>query len=244
MPLLAGTALGDPIEVGAATAVLPGAGLPLRLTAAKSRFGHAEPAAGSIGMMHAAAQLGMQCSNSITGLTAINPYVASTLSELATAGGQRPYLPRQDVAAVLLPLPADVGGEGAMGVSSFAFQGTNAHVVLARTAGLEPAASPSVAPATWRRQRFWYTAPQHQMLQRCAVSMAAGTAAMQCQLSKSHLAYLCDHQVRRGTRHPLCISANANLDAADPFVSLNPVELPPVCPPGARPHPLPRCRHA
>ena len=43
---------GDPIEVGAATAVLHGGALPLRMTAAKSRLGHAEPAAGTVGLLH------------------------------------------------------------------------------------------------------------------------------------------------------------------------------------------------
>jgi hypothetical protein len=46
-----GTPLGDPIEVGAALAVLRGSRRPVRLTAAKSRAGHAEPAAGAIGML-------------------------------------------------------------------------------------------------------------------------------------------------------------------------------------------------
>ena len=41
-----GTPLGDPIELGAAVAVLPGSDMPVRMTAAKSRMGHAEPAAG------------------------------------------------------------------------------------------------------------------------------------------------------------------------------------------------------
>lgn len=67
-----GTALGDPIEVGAATAVLifdaQGRTLPLLLSAAKSRFGHAEPAAGSIGMAHAVAQIGLSRSNAIMGV--------------------------------------------------------------------------------------------------------------------------------------------------------------------------------
>ena len=42
-----GTALGDPIEMGAAVTALPGSKLPLRFTAAKSIVGHAEPAAGT-----------------------------------------------------------------------------------------------------------------------------------------------------------------------------------------------------
>ena len=41
-----GTPLGDPIEMGAAVAVLPGSDAPVRMTPAKSRVGHAEPAAG------------------------------------------------------------------------------------------------------------------------------------------------------------------------------------------------------
>lgn len=43
---------GDPIEVGAATAVMQGGGNSVRLTAAKSRIGHAEPAAGTVGILH------------------------------------------------------------------------------------------------------------------------------------------------------------------------------------------------
>ena len=46
-----GTPLGDPIELGAALDLLTGCRAPLRLTAAKSRVGHAEPAAGAIGML-------------------------------------------------------------------------------------------------------------------------------------------------------------------------------------------------
>ena len=189
-----GTPLGDPIEVGAATTVLPGAGAPLRFSAAKSRYGHAEPAAGSVGMLHAAAQLGAQCCNSITALSAVNPHVGSSLAELVATGQQAPYLPRQDVAAAVLPLPAVTGAQAAMGVSSFAFQGTNAHVVLGRTAELAPASSGSVAAAMWRHQRFWYVAPPHQMLQRCAAKVV-GTATMQCRLSSTPLAFFCDHQV-------------------------------------------------
>jgi acyl transferase domain-containing protein len=43
---------GDPIEVGAATAVLAGGRAPVRFTAAKARIGHTEPAAGAVGIVH------------------------------------------------------------------------------------------------------------------------------------------------------------------------------------------------
>ena len=46
-----GTALGDPIEVGAALAVLQNIASAIHLSAAKSRVGHAEPASGAVGML-------------------------------------------------------------------------------------------------------------------------------------------------------------------------------------------------
>ena len=57
MPPCAGTALGDPIEVGAALAVFgtkqPARQQPLELSAAKTTVGHAEPAAGAVGTLRA-----------------------------------------------------------------------------------------------------------------------------------------------------------------------------------------------
>ena len=48
-----GTPLGDPIEVGAAAAALGTDSRTLHLSAAKSPIGHAEPAAGMVGIVHA-----------------------------------------------------------------------------------------------------------------------------------------------------------------------------------------------
>lgn len=55
---------GDPIEVGAALAVLQGGQTPLALSAAKSRLGHAEPAAGALGMLQVGIR-GSICVNSV-----------------------------------------------------------------------------------------------------------------------------------------------------------------------------------
>ena len=81
-----GTPLGDPIEVGAAAAVLMKPGLarsaPLHLTAAKSFMGHAEPAAGIVGVIKLAL-IASQCqADPVLHLAAINHYVAA-------AGGGR-----------------------------------------------------------------------------------------------------------------------------------------------------------
>jgi hypothetical protein len=85
-----GTALGDPIEIGAAFAVAA-AGM-LSLSAAKSRLGHAETAAGAIGITHAVQCLGSAARQPMLHLAAFNPYVSSIL---AAEGAPRACIPRQ-----------------------------------------------------------------------------------------------------------------------------------------------------
>jgi hypothetical protein len=134
-----GTPLGDPIEVGAAAAVFVAsigkaapqvAGMrpgPLELSAAKSQMGHTEPAAGATGLCRAVFRLGAGCALGMLHLSSVNPYVADTLSGHSA---RHVFLPRG-------PSPAATTGaeSGAVGVSGFAFQGTNAHVVVGRWAG-------------------------------------------------------------------------------------------------------------
>jgi 3-oxoacyl-(acyl-carrier-protein) synthase/acyl carrier protein len=190
-----GTPLGDPIEVGAATAVLGGGPLPLRLTAAKSRVGHAEPAAGSVGILQVTAQLAGARGNAIMHLVRINPHVSSTFQELRACGQASPYLPRQDAPGVAAP---GAEWDSSMGVSSFAFQGTNAHVLLgnAPQRGGPPAAtSAGLDAALWRRQRYWYCAPLTHLLDRCTAARP-GVVTVQADLGKPTLGYLKDHRVR------------------------------------------------
>ncbi len=77
---IAGTSLGDPIEVGAASAVLvdprPSHMAPLVLMAAKSWTGHAEPGAGAVGLVHAQAALSQAAALPILHLGGLNPYVS------------------------------------------------------------------------------------------------------------------------------------------------------------------------
>ncbi|PSC67706.1 polyketide synthase [Micractinium conductrix] len=77
-----GTALGDPIEVGAAFVMLQASGrAPLELHAAKSRLLHAEPAAGAVGLAQLVLRLGQMGRHHNLHLHAINPHVASPLME-------------------------------------------------------------------------------------------------------------------------------------------------------------------
>ncbi len=94
--------------------MLGSAPLPLRLTAAKAHKGHAEPAAGSIGLAHAAFMLTHRHVTPLLHLHALNPHVAGLLD--TRRGAQAPLsLPRQAGGAVFRPTAA-------LGISSFAFQ--------------------------------------------------------------------------------------------------------------------------
>ena len=111
-----GTALGDPIEVGAALAVLLNNskrnGNMMTFTATKSRMGHAETGAGVLGVLSTAVQLSQQISFPVTHLTQVNPYVATILERhLGTVAAPRQVGSRQLGAST--------------GISSFAFQVRN-----------------------------------------------------------------------------------------------------------------------
>ena len=112
-----GTSLGDPIEVGGILAALSGASRVLALGALKSCVGHAECAAGAAGLVHAATTISHFLDTGILHLRSLNPHV---FNAVATRG-------RGKVARRAAQAHGERGG--CAGVSSFAFQGTNAHAV-------------------------------------------------------------------------------------------------------------------
>ncbi|KAK9815594.1 hypothetical protein WJX72_006498 [[Myrmecia] bisecta] len=81
-----GTPLGDPIEVGAAAAVLINSStsraVPLAASIAKSWIGHTEPAAGVMGLLHACMGISHDSTQGIMHLTAVNPHI-STVFEMS-----------------------------------------------------------------------------------------------------------------------------------------------------------------
>merc|ERR1712078_293599 len=114
-----GTPLGDPIEVGAAGAVLwTDRRAPLVWAAAKSAVGHTEPGAGLVGLLNAATMLYHRVGKQIMHLRSINPHVEGVLGSPHVN-----FIPRQCAQT----LESEVSSAGS---SAFAFQGTNVHVVL------------------------------------------------------------------------------------------------------------------
>lgn len=109
-----GTPLGDPIEVGAATAVLCAAAhsrqQPLALEASKSHQGHAEPAAGLVGLLHATHAMTHGLGHAIMHLRSPNPFLTAALQSGPCRVGRQQS-------------PSGHASEAAcMGISAFAFQ--------------------------------------------------------------------------------------------------------------------------
>jgi NADPH:quinone reductase-like Zn-dependent oxidoreductase/acyl carrier protein len=161
-----GTPLGDPIELGAATASLLRRGAsrtaPLYLTAAKSFMGHAEPAAGIVGVTRLAMIVGTLSVDPMLTLRTINPYVSAALGAAAVHGpAHHATAPRQNAPA---PLASSVALGG---VSAFAFQGTNAHALVQKfhensmESHLPSATSRALQAGNAGKTRFWVLPAAH-----------------------------------------------------------------------------------
>jgi 3-oxoacyl-(acyl-carrier-protein) synthase/acyl carrier protein len=198
-----GTALGDPIEVGAAMTVYSSASqnqvqgsslLPLTLTASKSWVGHAEPGAGLAGLLLAKHTATQATAIPLMHLRAINPYVANTLEENNQNFGRVALLPKQ--------FGPQIGSNGTsedrlVGVSAFAFQGTNAHAVVKSSLIIslkDKNDSGGVIP--WKKRRY-YVLPEAHLLLQTAVTVipSTGQVSLVADLSSPQLAFLWDHKV-------------------------------------------------
>ncbi|CAG9466968.1 unnamed protein product [Pedinophyceae sp. YPF-701] len=135
-----GTALGDPIEVGAEVSVLASsdgdAGGVLALGASKALLGHAEPAAGALATLVAVAALGRDALPPLPHLRELNPHLTRIVGESWGGPKRAVSLPRQQ--AVLL---SQTGHSWALTMNE-GFSGTNAALCFQRvSAGGEASAA-------------------------------------------------------------------------------------------------------
>jgi hypothetical protein len=220
-----GTALGDPIEVGAALQVYysaeaahskvtsstsTGSGRSssaqaLYLLAAKATMGHAEPAAGLTGLIYAAQQAAAAAALPIQHFRSINVHVASAIESALPPGiaaGGTLALPR-----AAMPLQSLAGAKQqsllALGVSAFAFQGSNAHAIIAsrvqETALAAPRSTGLVgwgsAALPWATSRVWVH-PQPCTLLSTVLKAAPERGIMfELELSAARMAHIWDHVV-------------------------------------------------
>lgn len=74
-------------------------------------------------------------------------------------------------------------------------QGTNAHAVMSRNSVYNTAVMDG-DQIPWQSKRMWYSLPAYMLLHRCITGIQ-GVLQLQSNLSRTHLSYLCDHQVCR-----------------------------------------------
>jgi 3-oxoacyl-(acyl-carrier-protein) synthase len=187
-----GTALGDPIEAGAAAAVFlverSGVNGPLAIGSLKANAGHTEPGAGLSGALKLMSQLQDIMLPPNAQLRVLNPHVAATLR------GRVPCaLPTQVEA---LPV-SDMGSGLIGGVSSFGYSGTIAHAVMrgASGAGGIGALGASLPQLTYHRRAFPWRGRPHPFLRQRA-SPPGGGILFRSSLSGATLALVVDHVVQ------------------------------------------------
>ena len=126
-----GTGRGDPIEAGAIGTVLGRPDRPLPIGSVKSNIGHLEPAAGLAGLIKVVLALEHGVVPPSLHADELNPEI-----DFAGLG--------IEVAREPLPLPAE--HPGFLGVNSFGWGGTNAHIVVTAAPAGGPAAPRSTGP--------------------------------------------------------------------------------------------------
>ena len=173
----------------------PSAPSSLTLTAAKSWLGHSEPAAGAVGIAHMCLAFAQQAALPIMHLRSINPHVQPMLGPLSALHSSV-YMPRQPAGMQHSGGHSSAAPGLVAGVSAFAFQGTNAHVIMQAASGSHQQAGPPAA-STIRplhcRQRHWIAAPAHAMLLHAGASH--GLISFQADVASPGCAYLLDHVV-------------------------------------------------
>ena len=133
-----GTSLGDPIEVGAICAVFTEhSQRSLVVSAAKSFVGHTEPASGIVGLIFSANNIQARSFQTILHLQTVNFYLVevfrqnySSKSRSGEKGGSRDLSIFKEHAQA----SSTTENKVARGISAFAFQGTNAHIILSAPA--------------------------------------------------------------------------------------------------------------
>lgn len=210
----AGTPLGDPIEIGALTAVLTAAqsskqAPSLTLLASKSWIGHSEPAAGAVGMAHLCLAFAQQAALPVLHLRNLNPHMHHMLQP-GRAADRGSHIPRQ---AGGLPASSLKAGPLHAGVSAFAFQGTNAHVIMsAFSASTDSLSHQGVVH--FQRQRHWVAPPPHALLMTANAS--SGVITFHADLGSPAGAIFLDHVVSEQSLLP----ATAFLELAYSSVKL------------------------
>jgi 3-oxoacyl-(acyl-carrier-protein) synthase/acyl carrier protein len=184
-----GTALGDPIEVGAIAAVFGSVSESranyLEFSTAKSHMGHAEPAAGGVGLQRALASINSLATLGTLHLSEVNPYVVGALEQCKTPLAWMPRTPSAQHAVKTI------------GISGFAFQGSNAHLMVGGQISSETGLAFAAKTVHWRRTAQWFIPSSRAFSVRAKFGStpSAGVVMVECDVQHPGLAFLWQHQI-------------------------------------------------
>lgn len=151
-------------------------------------------AAAMVGFAHVLAALDTHRTHAVCNLRTLNPHLISILGSLPPSA-KTPLFPRQASAS-----PAAAAEDACHGLSSFAFQGTNAHAVISQAAASQLALPSQELTPPWHNSRFWYMPQVRTLLQQASMSPALNAQQLEVRFSivtaSSSLAYLMDHQIK------------------------------------------------
>ena len=229
-----GTPLGDPIEVGAicdAFAMIDCDIFGFALHSIKSILGHAETSAGALGLLQATQSLLNARSFPLTHLRSLNTHVSLSLQRFykITKGGDI-ISPSQDSQLATLcrlgckTTELNFPSHQMAGVSSFAFQGTNAHLVVASTSSEQTAhdhLKEKSACLLWRNEKILIKPHLHAFIQ-CAVQHLGNNSEFEFCIgfSSPGSSWLMDHRVGQYVIFP-CTASLETADAAVNFGRCN-----------------------
>ena len=188
-----GTPLGDPIEVGALTAVLSFSASnsthSVILAAGKTGLGHTEPSAGLVGFAHASSAATAAFVQPILHLHRLNPYLEGTL---AGPNASLFAMPKQSGG---FASSSGVDAQPLVGISSFAFQGTNAHLILAKEENCSIISQTFNAMPVWKRIHTSVLPPAHPQLHSVVAATSSAAAVFEMRLGQASLAFFKAHRV-------------------------------------------------
>ena len=186
-----GTALGDPIEAHALAAVFAERDRPLWVGSIKSNMGHAEAAAGVAGLIKAVLMVERGSVPTSLHFERLNPHIDTGSTDIRVPRTAQPVRPR------------------AVGVSSFGFSGTNAHVLVAPA----PETAATTAAAVGHTPRLLISA-------RTPEALAQLTAAYRHRLEAAPAAFadLCHSAAVGRAQLPwwVCVERPEDLATAEP----------------------------
>jgi hypothetical protein len=145
-----------------------------------------------VGLIKAALDCGTAYGSSIMHLIDVNPFVDNVFKENMASGKSPAFIPRQR-APIPLTMKATTQPNEVLGISAFAFQGTNAHAVVAGQTASSPKLLRGLTYQLWQRKCCWYTVLPHAIIRQFAWQPEWIT--FQVNMDSASCAYLRDHKV-------------------------------------------------